>query len=814
MGWRDTIKNANPEPSGSWRDTIQDAPIEPRLSDKVETVGRSLLEGVSAGLSEPVISGINAVLGNTEDAGRHAQDFQDFLSKSFDWDRVKSAYAADVERRKHLEAALPTTAMTSELIGAVVPSPINIGGKIMKGADEAIKGIKWLGEGKGFLSAASKGAASGAIGAAATETVKQSAERPSGFIESGDAIGDIAHSAKWGGGIGGTISGAFALPGAAKSGAKKLLSSKTGVSEKTIDDYLARSQEINAAPSMEALHDKVYEAVKKLADDVDAKKLTVEQAKAAFDDVRSAIQLNLKEQRFDAKDALRESERVLDAAVARAQQTTASDIVRAAESLKGQVQQGSKAARETIPQETRVDLNTVYKNIYDSIDKLKSFGTDEANAIAAKLHNYKVRLMIENWAKIGGQEAKSRLQGLDQITEYSPNASSFDKASNKAFKGIRGALDDALKTEVPEYRQAMDKVAQDTELLSQISSEFGTEPRAIQSLVGLDRTASSPKKALLEQFGQRTGKDFISGVMPEKLPEYRAVSEAKARVDEMSHPGWEQERLRELVKRSKEARALEEAQASLSQAETKLAPFGSIKPNSAGMTSIQNKLKSIMSDRSIENRRMLEQLSELTDENLIRAIDNLRVKEAFQKGDLNGSRNVNLWGAIFGGIAGAAGAGVPGMAGGAAIGAGVGKFMDKYGPAVAKSILDQVIRIKGIPSIEKISQMNLPPQVKEELAKDLNLWFMDKHIPSEAPFKNIAQDKNLEQQNRGIAGEHSFNIDQILKANPQAFGKYSKTLTDAAARGQSALSATHFVLQQTDPEYRKKLDEMKSQPSE
>lgn len=48
----------------------------------------------------------------------------------------------------------------------------------------------------------------------------------------------------------------------------------------------------------------------------------------------------------------------------------------------------------------------------------------------------------------------------------------------------------------------------------------------------------------------------------------------------------------------------------------------------------------------------------------------------------------------------------------------------------------------------------------------------------------------------------SDNLAKVLKTQPQAFGKFAKPLQEAAARGGNALAATHFVLQQTQPEYR------------
>lgn len=45
-------------------------------------------------------------------------------------------------------------------------------------------------------------------------------------------------------------------------------------------------------------------------------------------------------------------------------------------------------------------------------------------------------------------------------------------------------------------------------------------------------------------------------------------------------------------------------------------------------------------------------------------------------------------------------------------------------------------------------------------------------------------------------------ISKALQANPGAFGRFSQALSNAAARGQEALSATHFLLQNQNQEYR------------
>ncbi len=55
---------------------------------------------------------------------------------------------------------------------------------------------------------------------------------------------------------------------------------------------------------------------------------------------------------------------------------------------------------------------------------------------------------------------------------------------------------------------------------------------------------------------------------------------------------------------------------------------------------------------------------------------------------------------------------------GVSTGAAAGAIADKYGPQIAKKMLDGVIRIKGSPTLEKIKALDVPPQVKAYLIKE------------------------------------------------------------------------------------------------
>lgn len=55
-------------------------------------------------------------------------------------------------------------------------------------------------------------------------------------------------------------------------------------------------------------------------------------------------------------------------------------------------------------------------------------------------------------------------------------------------------------------------------------------------------------------------------------------------------------------------------------------------------------------------------------------------------------------------------------------------------------------------------------------------------------------------------------VSKVLSNTPQFFGKWAPALTSAATRGELSLNASVYVLQQQDPEFRQKMDELNNSP--
>lgn len=67
----------------------------------------------------------------------------------------------------------------------------------------------------------------------------------------------------------------------------------------------------------------------------------------------------------------------------------------------------------------------------------------------------------------------------------------------------------------------------------------------------------------------------------------------------------------------------------------------------------------------------------------------------------------------------------------------------------------------------------------------------------------VGAKKFMEKQGPQTIAVASSKLASRIQTNPQVYGKYAEILVKAAQRGGQSLSATNFILQQRDPEYRK-----------
>lgn len=451
------------------------AELGPSGLEQIETAGRSLLEGVSAGFSEPVVSGVNAVLGNLIDSGFEAESLKDFLSKSIDTARIESEFKRDVERRKGLEKALPGTAIAAEVAGAL--APISAPAKIAKGAGAALKGIEKI----PLVAPIIKGAAEAGVATLAAEELKQAAQKPAGFIEEGAAPApseSAATAAKFGAALG-TLP---VIGRAAKYAAPRVLSAFGGVSPKVISDYLKRE-----APIAPVSSEKLKEAVE-----------------IAAQNVQDALSLQ--------------------------KNMTADDLVTAVQILKQKVISGSDEAFQILEQasasgaDVAIPLASIQANIAKSLQELRAGAkalTPVREAAASYLDDLLARFQSRAVdGKIDLVTAKEMIQAIDEVKNYTMSAGAFSSSLDRALGSLRSAIDEPLKAIKP-YADKMKEVSDASRLLSQANDYFGDATKAFRNIDRLVLKKDPILNNTASKLEQATGIQINKGL--ESLNDLRPV---------------------------------------------------------------------------------------------------------------------------------------------------------------------------------------------------------------------------------------------------------------------------------------------------
>lgn len=556
-------------------------------------------------------------------------------------------------------------------------------------------------------------ATGGAVAGAGSSTARPSTP---------DGLGDLATDVKNGALLGGAFQGGFeALPAAAelaKKGGKKLLSALGGVSGKNIDAYLANPQAIRAAPELEEIKDLVDARVSGIHNNVDdtrhALQTADDQATQAFANTRERIQGEL----ASRKDAhVRAWQAKLEEMTGkRVPIELARDVVQRLE--------GESATLGTMSGQADEALAASGKS-YRKADLLGHADAVGAGAGEAAVGEGKVEALsrfkglrdrIEGayGDELSGEELRDMMRQVRDDTNHDVAAGTRSAPLDKLRKGFTGRVSDVLKEDVPEYGRIMGEMKPRSDVLGEMSQHFGDQAKALSSLetiAGGKGARATYLKDLVSRFEQATGQKGVMDKLAETvdarrvlgspaskdamraaLPEARQVSRAQAALEQFD-PRRTRAATDVMVEHSPQKAALDSA----------LEARQSVEGWSPAST--ESRLKSVMSGRSIENRKSIEALSARTGMPFGEMLQNRAVADAFDKGYMHGSRNVNLWsivGSLFGGKA---------MTGNEPLlklfGAGFGGVIDQAGPKMTQKALDAFMGIRNskyLPVLEKAAK--------------------------------------------------------------------------------------------------------------
>lgn len=656
--------------------------LAPITADEVDTAARSALSGTTLGVSEPVISSVNALIGSLIDAGYDGPSIDKFFSD------LSKNYKSDVERRKSLKEKYPDVHGGAELTGAIgsafVPgaqgallgkagkvlgSGATAAGKLAKRAGKAVEsipGAKAALEAKnlgGSLARAGRGAAEGAAIGAGTTAIDQTVQGASGFKDPSKAKEHIESGLEYGAGLGLVPSAYRGL----KLASKRTLSNLGQVRPAVIDAYLRNHQTASKANS-------------------------VANMKEIFDDTVNKIKNGI----LAKKDRLTESKN------------------EALEALGEKVAKGSSHSYDIldkiqgyVPASRIKSLITRAKHDFEIVKKQGTF--DEPGTKALKflqalhdsLDNYGQDIKGMRGKQIPFPVVKKILQRYDNHYVSKQNSGEFLGDAQELVNLVRIQIDKLLKelsheaqpqmnlSGLGDYAEKMLEVSSDTHLLKKASQKFGQDEPFTKKLPGLNQKNYPVQAVLLKELEKRSGVPLI------------AELEEIQRLDPIMHIS---------------------------------------KDNS------QQFLKTIFFDSSVENLNTLRMIESLQPAQLEQMIRDTGTLNAFTKEFEPGSRNIKMWtglGSVASGLGSLAlGADFKTIVELGGLGGFLGGFVKYYGAPITKSVLDGYVKMNGLITLRKIQQYmpDVPADLVLRLKNDL---IMEMARPSDAQIP-IPRDKYMQ----------------------------------------------------------------------
>lgn len=619
-------------------------------ADMIGGAVRSAAEGLTAGISEPVVTTIKGTVSASKqmkkefgvstlsELSEKIKAIPDPAQRQQALDQVKSrwielvsaAKEADVVQRRQFKEKNPILSSVSEVGGALVPTPANVSMQLFRGA-RALTGAAKLTKASPLMGKVLREGTAGAAGAGAFQAVRKQALEPTGFIRPGEDP-NIADVAKLGGAIstGLPIAGAVippvtrAVSKVTGSVAKKAMAVSLGVSEKNINKFLAAPDRINKAKSIEEIKDIV-------------------------DKDLGLIKSFKEAEKFDVVDEVARGLGVLKKRVIKSSEESLDILDKSGKKF--------KTARFIAP-------------LLKERNKFFIHGTTPVGEASKSAVN-KIESVIANLRElpqyIDGPTAKRILQQFRKNIDFIQTPGTFSKnPAQEAFVRAQRAIDARIKNAVPAYRVKMEETFKLTNLLKDASRRFG-RPEATEKAI--------------ERLGSLTIPDQI-------LNDFFSAANINTKT---------------LLKRLDQQRGV------------------------AGLQNSEAKIRQLMRGSNIETKRAFDRLSEITGKNFKQMIDDAQVQDSFRKEFLRGSRNVNLWG-VLGmlanmatgktGVAGATGAVIGGGLPGLAIGVVSGALIDKYGPTMAKKILDNVVKLKKVDPKKFVNDLDIPEAIKQNMRKE------------------------------------------------------------------------------------------------
>lgn len=367
--------------------------------------------------------------------------------------------------------------------------------------------------------------------------------------------------------------------------------------------------------------------------------------------------------------------------------------------------------------------------VYDKIKKMAEDrlekGYDDGNfGRSEPLEGFKQSKYLMD--ELDPVQVKEIMRSIDEDINYAVSNNQFMEALDLAQAKVRGAMNNELK-KIPGYSEKMQEVADDTRLLAELNRKF-KDPTAIRSrLSGVTKDVRTEDAKLLEKLGEKTGMNYKAEIQAAKdvesvladdqklrgikalLPPKKDLDKYESQLAKITDP---RSRTKFIVEQTKgENKKVADAMKAFQESRDTLAKVSSLKTES------RSAVNTFLASTKEKNLELFKRLSDLSGKDFVTTLENIGVREAFNKEATQGSRRVNLFALLSGGItSGAAIGGAPG----AAVGAVFGYMVDKYGPKMTQEILDGVVKVGKNPNVDSINKLIKNDKVRKFLINELN----------------------------------------------------------------------------------------------
>lgn len=491
---------------------------------------------------------------------------------------------------------------------------------------------------------------------------------------------------------------------------RKILENYGAVKGETMDQYLAHHKAIQEMPEVRDMLDKYLEHIEVASDSVRDTGLAFTRESDTVKQMQSEMKQMFVAKGYEAnlasaltKQAFKTATTQLADRIQEKALTTAPRIALATEQLRNAVVEGSGKAYDVLEKtpDLKIPLDSWMSKSVDLAHELEAEGTLEAKQQASRLRDYVGNVRDMYPGGVNGVEAKQLIQGLDKVSKYDFNATSFDKNMSRVYKDLRFELDSTLKETVPAYKKAMLPVADDTKLLTSLR-KYGTDEDAVRSVGRLKNPVNFKTDVpVLEKLAKRSGDDFLADIRPhvdpkmraalvKSLPEYQEAEHAAAVLQHLKNPATKAAMEAEL-QQTAQYQAMKRAEAAYEAAQAEAAKLKGITP----MT-LQGKLNTVAKpgkNLGLE-KQMAEALPLINGKTAPELMNLMRIRDSFDADATRGSKHTNMYAGLLGGIGAMTGGVHGGIAGGGA-GAQMGAFVDRNGPKVVRWMLDQAMAAHG-----------------------------------------------------------------------------------------------------------------------